>query len=525
MTCVRLSWVLTIVCGLLSIGAPVRAEPVRILLAIGQNVGAPDDEPLRYAERDAERFAQVFTRLGDVERQRSYVITNATAESVRRALTEIRGRTIELRDVTLLVYISSHADTEGLRLADSHLSYPELRSLVAAVPARLRVVFTDACTSGVLIRNKGGKAIKPFAIDLESGQQVEGQMLITSTGPSEPAQEWEALGGGLFTHHLLSGLRGAADRDGNGRVTLFEAYSHAYEHTLSASTTARAGSQHPAHEIDLRGKGDVTLTRPGGRQSALAFAPGTSGRYIVTAALGGELIAELDKAPGRSVRLALEPGRYLLRKPEGAFVRVGEAVVLPDAVSDVRDEDMAQVPYAEVARRGPTLPRVWSLELGLDAHNGVVEGAGITPGLTLMIQRDRGPLELAGGVQAARTEIDAQDLTVVQYEVWARGEARLRMPVGMSLPYAGLSASGGVVRQTLTRDQERAIRDTFGASALPRRTGAAGRLELTLGVELPLSTRITMRIGGSVGASMARAERGLRVLPAAGAQLAASTRF
>jgi hypothetical protein len=525
MTRLQLSCVLMIASAWLVMAARARAEPVRILLAVGQNIGGPDDEPLRYAERDAERFAQLFTRLGDVERQRTYVVTNATAENVRRVLTEIRGRTIELRDVTLLVYISSHADSAGLRLADSHLPYSELRSLVAAVPARLKVVFTDACTSGVLIRNKGGKTVRPFAIDLESGQQVEGQMLITSTGPSEPAQEWEALGGGLFTHHLLSGLRGAADRDGNGRVTLFEAYSHAYEHTLSASTTARAGSQHPAHEIDLSGKGDVTLTRPGGRQSALAFAPGTSGRYVVTAALGGELIAELDKAPGRSVRLALEPGRYLVRKPEGAFVRVGEAVVLPDTVSDVRDEDMAQVPYAEVARRGPTLPHVWSLELGLDAHNGVIEGAGVTPGLALMLQRDRGPLELAGGVQAARTEIDAQNLTVVQYEMWARGEVRLRMPLGLSLPYAGLSVSAGMMQQTLTRDQERAIRDTFGASALPRRTGAAGRLELTLGVELPLTTRFTMRIGGSVGASAARVERGLRLLAAAGAQLAVSTRF
>ena len=64
-----------------------------------------------------------------------------------------------------------------------------------------------------------------FVVDLDQGQRIEGDVYITSTGPNEPAQEWEALGGGLFTHHLLSGLRGAADRDTDGRVTLFEAYS------------------------------------------------------------------------------------------------------------------------------------------------------------------------------------------------------------------------------------------------------------------------------------------------------------
>ncbi len=511
--------------ALSSMCAHARAEPVRILLAIGQNVGAPDDEPLRYAERDAERFAQVFTSLGDVQPERAYVVTNASAERVRSVLAEIRGRTIELRDVILLVYVSSHADGAGLRLGGSHLPYAELRSLLASVPARLRIVVTDACTSGALIRSKGGKAIKPFAIDLENGQQVEGQVLITSTGPSEPAQEWEALGGGLFTHYLLSGLRGAADRDGNGRVTLFEAYSYGYEQTLSASTNASAGSQHPAHEIDLRGKGDVTLTRPGGRRSAIGFASSASGRYIVTTVLGGDLIAEVDKAPGRSVRLALEPGRYLVRKPEGAFVRVGEAVVLPDGVAEVRDEDMEQVPYADVARRGPGLPRVWSLELGLAASSGAVQGAGVTPALSLMLQRERGPLELAAGVLAGRTQFDARALSVEQYEVWARGEARLRMPLGFTLPYAGVGLSAGVVQQAFTRDQERTIQRVFDMSGMPNRTGAAARLELALGVEVPLSARITLRLAGSAGATAARVENGLQVRPVAGVLLAAGTRL
>ena len=40
------------------------------------------------------------------------------------------------------------------------------------------------------------------------------------------------LGGSLFTHHLLSAMRGASDSDGDGQVTLFEAYSYAYERTL-----------------------------------------------------------------------------------------------------------------------------------------------------------------------------------------------------------------------------------------------------------------------------------------------------
>ncbi len=36
------------------------AEPVRLVLAIGSNVGAPDEAPLRYADLDARRFRDLM---------------------------------------------------------------------------------------------------------------------------------------------------------------------------------------------------------------------------------------------------------------------------------------------------------------------------------------------------------------------------------------------------------------------------------------------------------------------------------
>jgi hypothetical protein len=500
------------------------AEPVRILLALGQNVGAASDEPLRYAERDAERFAEVFTTLGDVAPERAYVVKNATVERVRSVVAEIRGRTFELPDVILLVYVSSHADSSGFRLADGHLTYAQLRELLSSVPARLRVVITDACTSGALVRERGGKPVKPFAIDLEQGQRIEGQVYITSTGPNEPAQEWDALGGGLFTHHLLSGLRGAADRDSDGRVSLFEAYSYVYEQTLSASSNARSGLQHPAHDIDLRGKGDVTLTRTATLGSGLLFASSTEGRYIVTTALAGDLVAEINKTQARTVRLALPAGRYLLRKPEGAFVRVGEAVVMPDTLATVRDQDMAQVPYTEVARRGPGLPRLWQFELGMQLSSAAIRGAGLTPALAATLMREFGALELAFGVSAGYAGFNGQALSISQYEGWAFGESRWRAPLGLLMPYIGLSVSAGLIHQALTRDQERAIDSTFNMRPMDDRTGMAIRLAGTLGVEAPLSARITLRFAISAGGTAARVEHGIGVLPAGAALLAIGMR-
>ena len=313
-------WLAVLTLTVLSSTSRVHASaPVRILIAIGQDIGATDDEPLHYAERDAQHVVDLFVAIGDVDRTRAYLVNDASAERVRETLAEIRGRSIELGDVILIAYVSSHADTGGLHLGSDRMAYAELCALIASVPARLHLLITDACTSGALIRGKGGKAIKPFEIDLEGGHDIQGQVVITSSGSSESAQEWEALGGSLFTHHLISGLRGAADRNGDGRVTLFEAYTYSYDHTLAASTAASAGIQHPAHEIELSGEGDLVLTRPGGRTSGLGLGASLSGRYVVTSTTSGELIAEVDKVAGRLVRLALDPGRYLVRKPEYPF--------------------------------------------------------------------------------------------------------------------------------------------------------------------------------------------------------------
>jgi hypothetical protein len=507
---------------------PFRAlaePPVRILLAIGQDVGTPDDEPLRYAERDARRVVGLFTALGDVDQKRTYLLTNASADHVRQVLAEIRGRSIELGDVILIVYISSHADANGLHLGDSRLPYTELRALLASVPARLRLLVTDACTSGAMIRLKGGRPIKPFAIDLEGGHDIQGQVVITSTGSGEPAQEWEALGGSLFTHHLISGLRGAADRDGDGRVTLFEAYSYSYDRTLAASTGASAGAQHPSHEIDLRGEGDLVLTRPGGRSSGLGLAAPLAGRYVVTSTLGGELIAEVDKVAGRSVRLALDPGRYLVRKPEGSFVRVGELLVLPSKLSMLDETDMDQVPYAEVARRGAGPTRTWAVELELGLHAETVAGAGLTPAVGAALRRERGPWAFAVGVELTAADFAAREVDVAQRELWGRVDAHLRWPIAWTLPYLGMSLGGGWIHQSFVRPDERVIHEVFGVSGVPDRDGFAGQALLTAGLELPLTGRMLFGLEGGGGVIVVRLAHGWTVLPAALARLSGGFRF
>jgi hypothetical protein len=322
----------------------------------------------------------------------------------------------------------------------------------------------------------------------------------------------------------MSALRGAADRNGDGRVTLFEAYSYTYDRTLAASSEAWAGGQHPSHEIDLRGAGDLVLTRPGGRSSGVVLGEELAGRYVITSALSGELIAELDKQRGRRMRLALDAGRYVVRKPEGAFVRVGEVTILPSGLTRLVDADLEQVPYMEVARRGGSGLRVWSLEIGSTLGTGTVAGSGLTPRALVALGRERGRWAFAGGFELGLDRFRARMLSIDQRELWGFGEVRLRMPIDWTLPFVSARAGLGWIHQSFARDQERVIREVFAVGSVPARDGVAGQLLLAAGLELPFS-RILLRIDAAGGVTAAQTERGLRARPAAFGRLVGGWRF
>ena len=61
-----------------------------------------------------------------------------------------------------------------------------------------------------------------------------GEALLTSSAADENALESKEIRGSFFSHHLVSGLRGAADSSGDGQVTLAEASSKAIENIARA---------------------------------------------------------------------------------------------------------------------------------------------------------------------------------------------------------------------------------------------------------------------------------------------------
>lgn len=477
----RLALALAVLAALPPLAA---SDPVWLALSIGQEEGGPGDVRLRYAERDARRVHDVWTTLGEVAPARATLLTDASADGVRQAIRQIEGRAAELtaagHQPIVLVYVSSHADGQALRLGETRLPHWELRALLAAIPAQLRLLVVDACASGAMIRGKGAAIEAPFAVPAAT---LSGQVILTAAGPAEPAQEWDALGGALFTHNLVSALRGAGDADGDGAVTLAEAHSYAYERTLALSSAARLGPQHPSHEIELRGTGDLVLTRPA-RGAVLLLGRGLSGRYVISSE-DGELVAEANKRSAAPLRLALPPGRYLVRKPEGGFVRLGTVEVRAGAVTRLDEDALERVPGFDATARGPGVARERSVEATFALTGGTVAGQRDTARFGLAYRRGLGPLELFAGVELGRAALEGRVIAGRSIELWGHGGARWRRPLGWLLPYVGVEVGAAAVRQ-------RVEAGVMGPATV--RHGAAFEGLGALGAELAIAPRLVVRL-------------------------------
>jgi Caspase domain len=315
----RTTWMtwpaLLIICAL-PVPVSAQAEVRRFVLAAGANFGGADRPPLRYAVSDAERFAAVLTDLGGVDRSNAMLLKEPRVRDLVQALDQLSRRVSEARRPSgggrteVLVYYSGHADEKGLLLGEDRYSYQSLRDRLDEMPADVRIAVLDACASGAFTRLKGGKARKPFLVD--ESLSMRGHAFLTSSAETEAAQESDHIGASYFTYYLVSGLRGAADVSGEGRVTLNEAYQFAFNETLGKTAGSGAGAQHPSYDINLSGTGDVVITDVRQTTASIVLGEFLDGRVFIRNAKQ-ELVVELYKPLGRRVEIGLGAGEYEVR--------------------------------------------------------------------------------------------------------------------------------------------------------------------------------------------------------------------
>jgi hypothetical protein len=296
----------------------------RFALVTAANDGGPDRPLLQYAVSDAERFARVIEELGGVRPDDAILLKQPKLRELEDAIDRLQRRVVEAHRAgngdgrtEMLFYYSGHADDKGLLLGEDRYSYRSLRDRLDEVPADVRIAVLDACASGAFTRLKGGEQRQPFLVD--ESADMRGHAFLTSSAASEVAQESDRIRASYFTYYLVSGLRGAADVTGEGKVTLNEAYQFAFNETLGRTVATTGGAQHPSYDINLSGTGDIVITDLRQTSATLVLGEQLDGRFFVRNAKG-ELVVELYKPYGRKVELGVEPGKYEVRVEREAAV-------------------------------------------------------------------------------------------------------------------------------------------------------------------------------------------------------------
>jgi uncharacterized caspase-like protein len=87
---------------------------------------------------------------------------------------------------------------------------------------------------------------------LERLTRSKGRAILTASRSAEVSLELPELGHGVFTYYLMQGLKGAADLNHDGIVTLQELYEY-LEQQVTQKARSVGGNQHPVMKGELEG--------------------------------------------------------------------------------------------------------------------------------------------------------------------------------------------------------------------------------------------------------------------------------
>ncbi|MBR5412183.1 MAG: caspase family protein [Fibrobacter sp.] len=329
----------------------------RYVFAVSANNGGKGRPVLRYAESDARAFANVLSQMGGVPKQNVYRVTEPSVASLQNQLDALDKKLQASKSAKgdansreeVLVYYSGHADEKGLRLGEEIYSWKEFRKRVDALHADVKIAVIDACGSGAITRAKGGVAVPAFMVDKSS--DMKGYAFITSSTQDESSQESDKLKGSFFTHSLVSGLRGAGDVSGDGKVTLSEAYQFAFNETLQKTEATMGGAQHPSRDMNLAGTGDVVMTDLRSTSAGLDLDEDVDGHLFIRDE-NGELVAELYKKSGRAMSLGFPAGKYSVRLERPAEFKEASITLYDNNRARLGNKQFAVVTAEKTTLRG-----------------------------------------------------------------------------------------------------------------------------------------------------------------------------
>jgi len=315
-----------------AVGAPAQAL---FALIVGVNASpSPGVVPLRYADDDAARYLELYRALG----ARTYLLSRLD-ENTRRlhaqaAAEALPPRRAELRQVvdaltrdiaqaraagvrsTLYVIYAGHGDVTdagwSLTLEDGRLDGSALLSeVIDRAGAEQTHVIVDACHAYLLAlpRGPGGeRRPAPGFVALEASSRAGRVGFLLSSSASGESHEWAGFEAGVFSHEMRSGLYGAADADGDGRVT----YPEIAAFVARANAAVKGERYRPRVYARPPRDGDLLLDLRATRENDLRLDGSASAGHYLIEDTRGVRIADFHSNGATPVRLVRPPGEGAL---------------------------------------------------------------------------------------------------------------------------------------------------------------------------------------------------------------------
>jgi hypothetical protein len=230
---------------------------------------------LKYAVNDAAAFKRYLKGNLGIREDNLFFLSDAqaTKDSIQSLLGTRIKRQAALED-TVMIFFAGHGavetdpsnpDGDGFEkyllpfdadlndLYTTAISMDEIRKIFHRIRAERLIFIADTCYSGAsggrtILSSKTRASLSDRFYDRIS--KGKGRVIIASCSANEVSKEDDTHQHGLFTYYLLKGLRGSADYDSDGLITVDEAFGY-----LSKTVPRASGQdQHPVKKGESEGQ-------------------------------------------------------------------------------------------------------------------------------------------------------------------------------------------------------------------------------------------------------------------------------
>jgi hypothetical protein len=316
-------------------------------IIISSNTSPRDAEnPLRYADDDAVKNYMLFRMLTpyvytysllDAETQQVFPWAKeylkaptraALAEALNKINDKISADHQAGRKARFYFVYSGHGNVDENRngeiyLSDGPLTRTDLfREIIAKSQADFNHIILDACFSYFMVQGKGGEETEQTFDEYVKAYLAHEELsaypntgVFLSTAAKAKSHEWAEYDGGIFSHQIRSGLSGAADADGDGKIT--------YQELAAFLAAANGGVE------DQRARIQVFARPPQLDHSAPIFETGfLENAFFLEIPATAPTRVSIDTTKGRrwiDANLSMEKGVHLaLPAHQGYWVRIAD---------------------------------------------------------------------------------------------------------------------------------------------------------------------------------------------------------